>query len=190
MHISWFFVCIVFLIRDGNSSENFIPRGIEESRNDKFTFLGDRGISNLFLGFLEEFRGLSYPKNPENTPQNQKNCEKKIIKKIFSIEFILQSSKYSAMIPKIDRLSWKTEWKTEKSRQIAENLLIFSISRSSVNFGEDSRSRGVIKSIPRGIEEWKKVRDLEDRGTRNSSCHPYTYSYPRSPLASGRHRGT
>ena len=30
--------------RDGNSSENFIPRGIEESRNDKFAFLGDRGI--------------------------------------------------------------------------------------------------------------------------------------------------
>ena len=29
--------------RDGNSSENFIPRGIEESRNGKFTFLGDRG---------------------------------------------------------------------------------------------------------------------------------------------------
>ena len=26
-------------------------------------------------------------------------------------------------------------------------------SRSSANFGEDSRSRGVIKSIPRGIEE-------------------------------------
>ena len=46
-------------------------------------------------------------------------------------------------------------------------------SRSSANFGEDSRSRGVMKSIPRGIEEWKKVRDLEDRGTRNSSCHPY-----------------
>ena len=46
-------------------------------------------------------------------------------------------------------------------------------SRSSANFGEKSRSRGVIKSIPRGIEEWKKVRDLEDRGTRNSSCHPY-----------------
>ena len=28
---------------DGNSSENFIPRGIKESRNGKFTFLGDRG---------------------------------------------------------------------------------------------------------------------------------------------------
>ena len=46
-------------------------------------------------------------------------------------------------------------------------------SRSSVNFGEDSRRRGDVKSIPQGIEEWKKVRDLEDRGTRNSSCHPY-----------------
>ena len=46
-------------------------------------------------------------------------------------------------------------------------------SRSSANFGEDSRSREVIKSIPWGIEEWKKVRDFEERGTRNSSCHPY-----------------
>ena len=155
--------------RDGNSSENFIPRGIEESRNDKFIFLGDRGIWNLFLGVLGEFRGLSYPKNP---PLKFKKIVKKNQEKNFSIEFILQSSKYSAMILKIDRLSWKTEWKTEKSRQIAENLPIFSISRSSANFGEDSRSRGVIKSIPRGIEEWKKVRDLEDRGTRNSSCHP------------------
>ena len=30
--------------RDGNSSKNFIPRGIEESRNSKIAFLGDRGI--------------------------------------------------------------------------------------------------------------------------------------------------
>ena len=51
--------------RDGNSSENFIPRGIEESRNNKFTFLGDRGICYLFLGVLGEFRGMSYPKNPK-----------------------------------------------------------------------------------------------------------------------------
>jgi len=157
--------------RDGNSSEIFIPRGIEESRNDKFTFLGDRGIWNLFLGVLGEFQGMSYPKNPENPPKSSKMW-KKDQKKNFSIAFILQSPKYSVIIPKIDRLSWKTEWKTEKSRQIAENRPIFSISRSSANFGEDSRSRGVIKSIPRGIEEWKKVRDLEDRGTRNSSCHP------------------
>ena len=107
------------------------------------------------------------------SPQKFKTNVKKNEKKNFSIEFILQSPKYSVIIPKIDRLSWKTEWKTEKSRQIAENCPIFSISRSSANFGEESRSRGVIKSIPRGIEEWKKVRDLEDRGTRNSSCHPY-----------------
>ena len=44
-------------IRDGNSSENFTPRGIEESRNGNLTFLGDRGRQNLFLGILEEFRG-------------------------------------------------------------------------------------------------------------------------------------
>ena len=30
--------------RDGNSSEYFTPRGIEESRNGKITFLRDRGI--------------------------------------------------------------------------------------------------------------------------------------------------
>ena len=29
--------------RDGNSSEDFIPRGIEESRNCNLSFLGDRG---------------------------------------------------------------------------------------------------------------------------------------------------
>ena len=45
--------------------------------------------------------------------------------------------------------------------------LVFS--GSSANFAEDSRSRGVIKSIPWGIQEWKKVRDLEDRGMRNAS---------------------
>ena len=67
--------------RDGNSSENFIPRGIEESRNDKFTFLGDRGICYLFLGVLGEFRGMSYRKNPENPPKIQKNFEKNIKKK-------------------------------------------------------------------------------------------------------------
>ena len=120
-------------------------------------------------------------------PQKFKKILKKISKKNFSIEFIFYSSECLVILPKSDQLSWKTEIKTEKSWQIAENFLIFSFfyiylsaykensvfSRSSVNFGEDSRSRGVIKSIPRGIEEWKKVRDLEDRGTRNSSCHPY-----------------
>ena len=144
-------MCIVNIeiLRDGNSLENFIPRGIEESRNDKFTFLGDRGIWNLFLGVLGEFRGMSYPKNPENPPKNSKKMWKKKSKKKF--QHWIQSPKYSVIIPKIDRLSWKTEWKTEKSRQITENCPIFSISRSLVNFGEDSRSRGVIKSIPRGI---------------------------------------
>ena len=29
--------------RDGNSSEDFIPRGIEESRNSNLSFLGHRG---------------------------------------------------------------------------------------------------------------------------------------------------
>ena len=67
--------------RDGNSSENFIPRGIEESRNDKFTFLGDRGICYLFLGVLGEFRGMSYPKNPKIPLKIWKKVEKKIQKK-------------------------------------------------------------------------------------------------------------
>ena len=44
---------------DDNSSENLTPRGIEESRNGKFTFLGDRGRWNLFLGVLGEFRGMN-----------------------------------------------------------------------------------------------------------------------------------
>ena len=73
----------ILMIRDGNSSENFIPRGIEESRNDKFTFLGDRGICYLFLGVLGEFRGTSYCKNPENPPKIKKKNFKKKIKKKF-----------------------------------------------------------------------------------------------------------
>ena len=155
-----------------------IPRRIsflEESRS--------WGMTNLHFSWFEEYEIYSLgssgnfeewviPKILKISQKIQKKCEKKIKKKKFSIEFILESPKYSVIIPKIDHLSWKTEWKTEKSRQIAENCPIFTISRSSANFGEDSRSRGVTKSIPRGIEEWKKVRDLEDRGTRNSSCHP------------------
>ena len=43
--------------RDGNSSDNFTPRGIEESRNGNLTFFEDRGRQNLFLGVLGEFRG-------------------------------------------------------------------------------------------------------------------------------------
>ena len=66
--------------RDGNSSENFIPQGMEESRNDKFTFLRDRGVYDLFLRVLGEFRGMSYCKNPENPPKIQKNFETKFQK--------------------------------------------------------------------------------------------------------------
>ena len=44
-------------LRNGNSSENFTPRGIEESRNSNLPFLGDRGRQNPFLGVLGEFRG-------------------------------------------------------------------------------------------------------------------------------------
>ena len=43
------------------------------------------------------------------------------------------------------------------------------------------RSQGVIKSIPMGIGEWKKVRDLGELGMRNSSCHPYQGSTARLP---------
>ena len=145
---------------------------LEESRSWGMTNLHSSGIEEYKIyssGSSGNFEEWVIPKILKIPPKIQKKCEKKN----FSIEFILQSPKYSVIIPKIDRLSWKTEWKTEKSRQIAENCPIFSISRSSANFGEDSRSRGVIKSIPRGIEEWKKVRDLEDRGTRNSLCHPF-----------------
>ena len=45
LHKLYFIIFTAMLrFRDGNSSENFIPRGIEESRNSKITFLGDRGI--------------------------------------------------------------------------------------------------------------------------------------------------
>ena len=136
-----------------------IPRRIsflEESRS--------RGMIDLHSSGFEEYEIYSSGSSGNfeesviqkswKSPQNFKKNVKKKSKKKISIEFILQSPKYSVIIPKIDRVSWKTEWKTEKSRQIAENCPIFTISRSSANFGEDSRSRGVIKSIPRGIEEW------------------------------------
>ena len=74
---------------------------------------------------------------------------KKNKKIFFSIEFILQSLKYSVIIPKIDRLSWKTEWKTEKSRQSTENCPIFTISRSSGNRGvKRIEGRGIPRAIP------------------------------------------
>ena len=60
-----------------------IPRGIEEQRNDKFTFLGDQGICNLFLGVLGEFRGMSYPKNSKIPLKILKKVEKKKFKKNF-----------------------------------------------------------------------------------------------------------
>ena len=41
-------------------SENFTPRGIEESRNVNLTFLGDRGRQNIFLGVLREFWGMRH----------------------------------------------------------------------------------------------------------------------------------
>ena len=62
-----------------------MPRGIEEARNDKVTFLGDRGICYLFLGVLGEFQGMSYPKNPKSPPQNSKKNVKKNQKKISAL---------------------------------------------------------------------------------------------------------
>ena len=53
----------MYRTRDGNSSENFTPRGIEESRNGNLTFFEDRGRQTLFLGVLEEFRGPKYGYN-------------------------------------------------------------------------------------------------------------------------------
>ena len=151
--------------RDGNSSENFIPWGIEESRNDKFTFLGDRGICYLFLGVLGEFRGMSYPKNPKIPLKNWKKFEKKNSKKFFSTEFVLQSSECLVIIPKINHFSWKTEIKTEKSWQIAENFLIFSFLKCSKrNFGISE----VLGEFWRGIEEPRsyKIYSLGNRGVK------------------------
>ena len=71
------------LFRDGNSSENFLPRGIQESRNDKFTFLGDQGICYLFLGVHGKFRGISYPKNQKIPLKIWKKIWKKKFKKNF-----------------------------------------------------------------------------------------------------------
>ena len=68
--------------RDGNSSENFIPRGIEESRNSKITFLGDRGIWYLFLGVLGEFSRNELSQKSWKSPKNSKKSWKKIQKRI------------------------------------------------------------------------------------------------------------
>ena len=143
----------------------YIPRG---SRDMKSIPRGPRGISRNELS----------QKSWKSHQKFKKKIWKKKSKKI-SIEFTFQSSEFSVIIPKIDRFSWKTEIKQKNLDKLLKIFWYFNLlsahsvfSRSSANFGEESRSRGVIKSIPRGIEEWKKVRDLEDRGTRNSSCHP------------------
>ena len=165
-----------------------IPRRIsflEESRS--------RGIANLHSSGVEEyeiyssgssgnFRGMSYPKSPDNPPKIQKNLEKKNQKKfqpwiyISKFRMLGNNTKNWLVIQKNKSENWKILTNFQKIFSFFPYLSakkgISVFSRSSANFGEDSRSRGVIKSIPRGIEEWKKVRDLEDRGTRNSSCHP------------------
>ena len=162
-----------------------IPRRIsflEESRNDKFSFLGDRGIWNLFLGVLVEFWGMSFPKNSKNSTQNSKQIWKKKWKKKISSKFGMFSNNTKNWL-----VILKNPEKSEICWQFSDFFIFFIkvstqnvnsvYSRSSANFVEDSRCRGVVKSIPRGIEEWKKVRDIEDRGTRNSSCHPYRIRY-------------
>ena len=76
---------------------------------------------------------LSIPRGPRGVSRNelsQKSWKslqnfKKTFKKNFSIEFIFQSSECSVMLTKNDRFSYKTQIKTEKSWQIAENFLIF-----------------------------------------------------------------
>ena len=161
-----------------------IPRRIsflEESRSQGMANLHSSGIKEDEIyssGSSGNFEDWFIPKitiKSWKSPQNSSKFWKK-----FSIDLIFQSCV----------INWSVILKNRnKNRKISTNFWKFSeififfsylsaqkgnlvFSRSSANFGEDSRSRGVIKSIPRGIEEWKKVRNLEDRGTRNSSCHP------------------
>ena len=81
-----------------------IPRRIsflEESRSRGIAKLHSSGIEEYDIyssGSSGNFRGMSYPKNPENP---QKNLEKKF-KETFSPEFTFQSSECLEMIPKID----------------------------------------------------------------------------------------
>ena len=108
-----------------------IPRRIsflEESRS--------RGMINLHSSGSEEYEIYSSGSSGNfeewviakilKIPQKFKKILKKISKKNFSIEFIFYSSECLVILPKSDQLSWKTEIKTEKSWQIAENFLIFS----------------------------------------------------------------
>ena len=99
--------------RDGNSSENFIPRGIEESRNGKFTFLGDRGIWNLFLGVLGEFSRNELSQKSWKSPQNSKNFWKKNQKKfqpwiyISKFRMLGNNTKNWLVIQKNKNKNWK-----------------------------------------------------------------------------------
>ena len=63
-------------------------------------------------------------------------------------------------------------------------LVFLVFSRSSRNFGEDPRIRGVIESIPRGIEESKKVRNLEGRGIPRAipTCQGPKYVFAQKSL--------
>ena len=113
------------LTRDGNSSENFIPRGIEESRNGKFTFLGDRGIWNLFLGVLGEFSRNELSQKYWKSPKTSKKFWKKTQKKISALNLYFKVQMFSN-----DTKNWlvilKNRNNNQKIWQISENFLIFS----------------------------------------------------------------
>ena len=104
--------CISLSI-DGNSSENFIPRGIEELRNGKFTFLGDRGRWNIFLGVLGEFSRNELSQKSWKSPKNSKKSWKKIQKKfqpwIYTPKFRMlgNNTKNWLVIQKNKNKNWK-----------------------------------------------------------------------------------
>ena len=133
-------------------------------------------------GIFEEWAIPKILKIPQNFKKVlKKNSKKKFQPWIYILKFRMFSNdtKNWLVILKNRNKNWKILTNFWKFSDIFSFFSYLSaqkgnsvFSRSSANFGEDSRSRGVIKSIPRGIEEWKKFRDLEDRGTRNSSCHP------------------
>ena len=148
-----------------------IPRWIlflEESRS--------RGMANLHSSRIEEDEIYSSGSSGnfeewviQKITKNSWKCPKKfkrILKKIqtkFSIDFILQSW---LIIPKTSRKSQKNLTNFWKFSEI----LIFKgnsvFSRSSLNFGEDSRSRGVInKTYSWGNQGVKKC--LGPRGSRD-----------------------
>ena len=177
-----------WLMRQSGGLGMAIPRRIsflEESRSQGMAKLHSSGIEEyeIYSSWSSgNFRGMRYPKNPENLQKNPTIFEKKIKKKfqswisISKFRMFGNNTKYRLVILKNRK---KTLKNLDKVMKIFWYFLFFSylhaqkgnsvFSRSSASFDEDSRTRGVRKSIPRGIEEWKKVRD---RGTRNSSCHP------------------